>query len=140
MGRSPQRKFDISIEINELRSQITTLAGIAVIDDANAAGTTTTFSASKITTLLDALKADLLGGADAAFDTLKELQTAILSDESGITALLSAVDKRVRFDAVQALTAPEQEQARQNIGAISAASIGNPDTDFVAEFEAALIA
>lgn len=133
-------KTNLVSSINELRSQITTLAGIAVIDDANAAGTTTTFSASKITTLLDALKADLLGGADAAFDTLKELQTAILSDESGITALLSAVDKRVRFDAVQALTAPEQEQARQNIGAISAASIGNPDTDFVAEFEAALIA
>lgn len=133
-------KTNLVSSINELRSQISTLAGITIIDDANAAGTTTTFSASKITTLLDALKADLLGGADAAFDTLKELQTAILSDESGITALLTAVDKRVRFDAAQALTAPEQEQARQNIGAISAVAIGNPDTDFVAAFEAALIA
>lgn len=133
-------KTNLVSSINELRSQITTLAGIAVIDDANAAGTATTFSASKITTLLDALKADLLGGADAAFDTLKELQTAILSDESGITALLTAVDKRVRFDAAQALTAPEQVQARQNIGAISAVAIGDPDTDFVAAFEAALIA
>ena len=126
--------------INELRSQISVLAGITVIDDANSAATSTTFSASKITGLLDALKADLLGGADAAFDTLKELQTAILSDESGIAALLTAVDKRVRFDAAQSLTAPEQTQARQNIGAIAATAIGDPETDFVSVFDAALAA
>jgi len=116
------------------------LAGVTIIDDANAAGTATTFSASKITSLLDALKADLLGGADAAFDTLKELQTAILDDQTGIAALLAAVDKRVRFDAAQSLTALEQEQARQNIGAVSVLDIGNADTDFVAAFEAALAA
>ena len=133
-------KTNLVSSINELRSQILVLAGITVIDDANSAATVTTFSASKITTLLDALKADLLGGADAAFDTLKELQTAILSDESGIAALLAAVDKRVRFDAAQSLTAPEQTQARQNIGAIAAAVIGDPETDFVLVFEAALAA
>jgi capsid protein len=132
-------KTNLVSSINELRSQFATLAGLTVIDDTNAAGTATTFSASKITTLLDALKADLLGGADAAFDTLKELQTAILDDQTGIAALLGAVDKRVRFDAVQALTALEQDQARQNIGAVSALDIGNFDTDFVAAFEAALI-
>ena len=113
-------------------------SSVAVIDDANAASTATTFSASKITSLLDVLKADLLGGADAAFDTLKELQDAILNDQTGIAALLAAVDKRVRFDAAQALTAPEQEQARQNIGALAAVALGNPETDFVAIFETAL--
>lgn len=133
-------KTNLVSAINELRGQITTLAGIAIIDDANAAGTATTFSASKITTLLDALKADLLGGADAAFDTLKELQDALLNDQTGIAALLAAVDKRVRFDAAQALTAAEQQQARQNIGAVAALDIGNFDTDFVAAFEAALLA
>ena len=133
-------KTNLVSSINELRSQISVLAGITVIDDANSAATATTFSASKITGLLDALKADLLGGADAAFDTLKELQTAILSDESGIAALLTAVDKRVRFDAAQSLTAPEQTQARQNIGAIAASVIGDPETDFVLVFEAALAA
>lgn len=51
----------------------------------------------QLTTLLDALKADLLGGADAVFDTLKELQTAILDDQTGIAALLAAVDKRVAW-------------------------------------------
>ena len=133
-------KTNLVSSINELRSQISVLVGITVIDDANSAATSTTFSASKITGLLDALKADLLGGADAAFDTLKELQTAILSDQSGIAALLAAVDKRVRFDAAQALTAPEQTQARQNIGAIASAAIGDPETDFVSVFEAALAA
>ena len=58
----------------------------------------------------------------------------------GIAALLAAVDKRVRFDAAQSLTALEQEQARQNIGAVSVLDIGNADTDFVAAFEAALLA
>lgn len=133
-------KTSLVSAINELRSQIETVAGTVFINDSNSAGTTTTFSASKITTLLDALKADLLGGADAAFDTLKELQVAILADESGISALLSAVDKRVRFDAAQSLNSTEQAQARQNIGAIAASDIGDFETDFVAVFEAALIA
>ncbi len=133
-------KTNLVSSINELRSQIAAMSGATVIDDSNAAATGTTYSASKITSLLDALKADLLGGADAAFDTLKELQTAILDDQSGITALLVAIDKRVRFDAVQALTAPEQLQARQNIGAVALDDIGDSQTDFVAIFEAALVA
>jgi capsid protein len=133
-------KTSLVSAINELRTQIDAVAGTTVIDDANAAATSTTFSASKITSLLDALKADLLGGADAAFDTLKELQDAILNDQTGIAALLAAVDKRVRFDAAQALTAEEQEQARQNIGALAAVAVGDPETDFVAIFETALIA
>ncbi|APF85492.1 hypothetical protein HI806_01150 [Ralstonia solanacearum] len=131
-------KTSLVSAINELRAQFDKIASAALIDDANAAGTATTFSASKITGLLDALKADLLGGADAAFDTLKELQEAILKDQSGIAALLAAVDRRVRFDAAQALTADEQAQARQNIGAVAASAIGDPETDFVPVFEAAL--
>jgi capsid protein len=133
-------KINLVAAINELRAQIATLEGATVIDDANSASLSTTFSASKITGLLDALKADLLGGADAAFDTLKELQTAIQEDQSGIAALLAAVDARVRFDAAQVLTAAEQTQARDNIGAMSAAAVGDPETDFVAIFETALAA
>ncbi|MGD7428358.1 hypothetical protein ACQCP0_24985, partial [Ralstonia pseudosolanacearum] len=56
-------KTSLVSAINELRAQFDKIASAALIDDANAAGTTTTFSASKITGLLDALKADLLGGA-----------------------------------------------------------------------------
>lgn len=132
-------KTNLVSAINELRTQIESVAGVTLIDDVNAAATSTTFSASKITGLLDALKADLLGGADAAFDTLKELQDAILNDQTGIAALLAAVDARVRFDAAQSLTAEEQTQARQNIGALAADAVGDPETDFVAIFETALI-
>ena len=133
-------KINLVSAINELRAQIGALEGQSPIDDVNSASLSTTFSASKITGLLDALKADLLGGADAAFDTLKELQTAIQNDQSGIAALLAAVDARVRFDAAQALTAQEQTQARNNIGALSAAAVGDPETNFVAIFETALAA
>ena len=132
-------KTNLVSAINEVRAQIASTTGATLIDDAHASSTTTTFSASKITGLLDALKAELLGGADAAFDTLKALQDALQNDQSGIAALLAAVDRRVRFDAAQSLTAAEQEQARQNIGAPAAAAIGNPDTDFVAIFDNALI-
>lgn len=133
-------KINLVSAINELRLQIETVDGKTVIDDANSASISTTFSASKITGLLDALKADLLGGADAAFDTLKELQDAIQSDQTGIAALLAAVNARVRFDAAQALTAEEQTQARNNIGAMSATAVGDPETDFVAIFESSLAA
>lgn len=133
-------KINLVSAINELRLQIETVDGKTVIDDANSASISTTFSASKITGLLDAMKADLLGGADAAFDTLKELQDAIQSDQTGIAALLAAVNARVRFDAAQALTAEEQTQARNNIGAMSATAVGDPETDFVAIFESALAA
>lgn len=41
---------------------------------------------------------------------------------------------------MQSLTAEEQTQARQNIGAVSNVDVGDTDTDFVAQFEAALLA
>lgn len=58
---------------------------------------------NKIAQAIATLKAEILGGADGAFDTLKELQDAI---ESGGTAsaLADAVNKRVRFDEVMTLT------------------------------------
>ena len=69
-----------------------------------------------------------------------ELQQALQNDQTGIAALTAAIDKRVRFDAAQTLTAPEQLQARTNIGAVASTDIGDTSTDFVAIFEAQLIA
>ena len=68
-----------------------------------------------------------------------ELQQALQNDQTGIAALTAAIDKRVRFDAAQTLTVPEQTQARSNIGAVAAADIGDTNTDFVAIFNAALV-
>ena len=130
-------KSTLVAAINELKTAVTALA---LIDDQSPGSTTTTFSASKIVTLLDALRAQILGGADSAYDTLLELQQALQNDQTGIAALTAAIDKRVRFDAAQTLSNTEQTQARTNIGAVASTDIGNTETDFVAIFEAQLIA
>lgn len=139
-------KSSLVSAINEVKRLITAGNGGegggagGAIDDQGLTSTTTTFSASKINALLAALKENLLGGADAAFDTLKELQLAVQTDQTGLANLLSAIDMRVRWDSPQALTTQEQLQARLNIGAASSTDIGDVQTDFVAVFEAALIA
>ncbi len=128
-------KSNLVAAINELQAAV---AASSAIDDAQIS-TSTTYSSSKIVTLLDALKTEILGGADAAYDTLLEIQQLLQNGTSGLDALLTAVNNRVRFDAAQTLTAPEQAQARSNIGAVAASDIGNTDTDFVAVFEGALV-
>ena len=121
--------------INELKAAV---VSSAVIDDAHVAATTT-YSSNKIVSLLDALKTEILGGADAAYDTLVEIQQLLQNSTSGLDALLAAVNNRVRFDAAQSLTVAEQLQARSNIGAVAATDVGNTDTDFVAVFVGALV-
>ncbi len=111
----------------------------AVAFDELQVSSTYMYSSNKVVSVLDALKADILGGADPAYDTLLELQQALQNDQTGIAALTAAIDKRVRFDAAQTLTVPEKAQAIANIGAISAADIGDVSTDYVAIFEAALV-
>ena len=130
-------KSSLVAAINELEATITSAA---LIDDLDPGSTASTYSSSKIVTLLDDLRTNILGGADPAYDTLLELQQAIENDQTGIAAITAALDVRVRFDAPQALTAPEQAQALSNIGAIASSAIGDPETDFVVLFEAALIA
>ena len=128
-------KSNLVAAINELKAAV--VSSVA-IDDGQIT-TSTTYSSSKIVTLLDALKAEILGGADAAYDTLLEIQQLLQNGTSGLDALLAAVNNRVRFDAAQTLTAPEQAQARNNIGAGPASDVGNTDSDFVAVFEGALV-
>lgn len=128
-------KSNLVAAINELKAAV---VATSAIDDAQVS-TATTYSSTKIVALLDALKTEILGGADAAYDTLVEIQQLLQNGTSGLDALLAAVNNRVRFDAAQTLTAPEQAQARSNIGAVSASDVGDTDTDFVAVFEGALV-
>ena len=130
-------KSSLVAAINELKAAVLTATATA-IDDAQVA-TTTTYSSNKIVALLDALKADILGGADAAYDTLVEIQQLLQNGTTGLDAILSAVNLRVRFDAAQTLTVAEQLQARTNIGAVASTDVGNTDTDFVAIFDGALV-
>ncbi|MCM2479196.1 hypothetical protein [Serpentinimonas maccroryi] len=156
-------KTSLVAAINELRAAV---AAATAIDDGRVSATTT-YSSNQIVALLNALKTEILGGADAAYDTLLEIQQLLQSGTSGLDALLAAVNHRVRFDAVQTLELAQQQQARANIGAASAvqvdalqteftglagavtanvasvtalqASVGNTQTDFVAVFEGALV-
>lgn len=134
------------------------------------ASTSTTYSSSKIesvvTTAKQDVKNDLLGGAGAAYDTLKELADLIQTNKSAIDSLESIAAGHVRFDQAQSLSTEQKTQARTNIGAADAstvssqgstlatvqqtanqnktdlanlkAAVGETSTDFVAAFESAL--
>ena len=93
-------KTSLVAAINEVMAAV---ANAALIDDAQVAPTTAC-SSSKIVALLDALKTEILGGADPVYDTLLELQQALQADQSGIAALTAAIALRVRYDAAQTLT------------------------------------
>ena len=109
-------KSSLVAAINGLKAAVLSATAI----DDNQIATSTTYSSNKIVSLLDALKADILGGADAAYDTLVEIQQLLQNGTTGLDALLAAVNLRVRYDAAQTLTVAEQLQARSNIGAVAA--------------------
>lgn len=94
------------------------------IDDAQASATKTYSSQkvdSQITAAKKAVKDDLLGGAGEAYDTLKELADALVTNKDAITALQQIAQGHVQFDKAQSLTDKQKKQARANIGALSAA-------------------
>lgn len=125
-------KGNLVAALNEVRAVAVAAGGGAINDAATATGTT--WSSQKVNDHVAAQVTAILGGASAAYDTLVEIQSALQADDTDITALLTAVGNRVRFDAVQTLTGPQQLQARANIAAASAADLGDPVTDFVATF------
>lgn len=153
---------DISTINSALTALQTKLNGI--IDDTSAS-TTKVYSSSKVESKITAakqeVKNDLLGGAGAAYDTLKELADLIETNKTAIEALQTIAAGHVKYDAAQVLTNEQKAQARTNIGAVAASeinftevnnkiaantkeisglktSLGNLSTDFVAAFEAEL--
>lgn len=88
---------------------------------------------------VDAKIADLVNGSPGAFDTLKELADALGGDPNFATTISTALGNRLRVDAAQTLTEPQKSQGRSNLDVYSKAEIGNPETDLVSVFEAALV-
>lgn len=128
--------------LKALDTQLKTVAdsggggGGAPIDDTAGAGDTDKVwsadkSTSAIATAKQAVKDEILGGAGAAYDTLKELQDLLVDADTELLALTTAVANRVRFDAAQTLDATQKTQACTNIG------IGDPETDLVAAYNTA---
>ena len=139
---STSAKSTIVAAINELQSEINALASTpSVINDA-ATGSASTWSSTKISTEINAeivaALNDLVDGAPGAIDTLNELAAAIGDDANFATTVTTALGKRLRFDAAQTLTGPEQTQAQTNLNVYSKTELGSPTTDFVATFNAGL--
>lgn len=107
--------------ITNLQSEV---AKKVEIDDAQASATKTYSSQkvdSQITAAKQSVKNDLLGGAGEAYDTLKELADALVTNKDAITALQQIAQGHVQFDKAQALNDDQKKQAHANIGALSAA-------------------
>lgn len=84
------------------------------------------------------LKTEILGaGVPAALDTLDELAAALGDDANFAASITTALGNRVRVDAAQAFTGPQQTQGCSNIGAQESASIGNSDADLAALYTTA---
>lgn len=81
----------------------------------------------------------IIDGAPAAYDTLKEISDYISGNDTAVGGITSALANRVRVDAAQSFTEPEKVQARTNIDVYSKTEIGNPETNLVSVFEAALV-
>ena len=136
-------KASLVAAVNELKTAVDAASGsgVSINDGAGDGATGVTWSADKIFDAIEAAKTavknDLTAGAAAALDTLSELAAALNNDPAFAATIAAEIANRVRFDAAQTLTAPQQAQARANIGAQSAAAIGDPDRDLVADYTAA---
>lgn len=143
-------KANLVAAINELKTAVTTLqAGSSTINDAAGNGdVNVTWSADKIhdeiVARVQAAKNDLLGGAGASLDTLKELADALNNDASYAANIAAMLTKRLAVDAVQTFTNAEKIQARVNIGAAAdtelqqlKTDLGNVDADLVALYNTA---
>lgn len=131
---STTAKGNLVAAINELKAALGS-AGAAINDAATNGATTVTWSADKIFDTIEAaklaVKSDLTNGAAAALDTLSELAAALGNDPSFAATMATALTNRVRYDAVQTLTAPQQLQACSNIG------VGNPERNFATDYATA---
>lgn len=112
--------------INEVRASIGSSG--AAIDDVTASSITV-YSSTKTNAQVAAAVAALVGSSPATLDTFQELAAALGNDPNAITSITTALGYRVRFDAAQALSGPQMQQARDNIGAgISNLAIGTTGT------------
>ena len=137
-------KTSLVVAINEWLTLVSG-SGAVIDDNAGDGSTAVTWSANKIFDSIEAAKTavknDLVGGAGAALDTLNELAAALGNDPSFAATIATEIANRVRFDAAQTLTSPQQAQARANIGAASAADVsglltglGTYDRDYAADY------
>lgn len=100
-----------------------------------------TWSSSKISSVIDSAVAALVSGAPSALDTLEELANALGDDPNFATTVAVALGNRVRVDAAQSFTSLEQALGRLNIAAAAADDlstlslfVGSANTNFANEY------
>lgn len=131
-------KTNLVAALNELKGLIDGITVGAAIND-SASSTTTTYSSDKINDLVTTAIAGVINSAPTALDTLDELAAALGDDSNFAATVTNSLANRVRVDAAQGLTAPQQLQARDNINVYSKTEIGDPTTDFVTTFNTGLV-
>ena len=133
---STTAKGNLVAAINELYAMASS-AGATIDDNAGAGATAVAWSADKIVSEIaiarQGAKDDLINGAGAALDTLKELADALNNDPNFAATIASDLANRVRYDDIQTLSAAQKLQACTNIG------VGNPERDFVSDYTAAKV-
>jgi hypothetical protein len=88
----------------------------------------------------DTAISNLINGSPSALNTLKELSDALGADANFSATIATALGNRVRVDEAQSFSSGQKTQARDNIGAASAADVGDvAAANFVTTFEAALV-
>lgn len=127
-------KSNLVNALNELKGAIASASGINDGTTSTGSSWSSQHTQDQITAAITAL----INGAPTALDTLKEISDQLATDEGAASALTTAVGNRLRFDAAQTLTAPQQAQGQSNLSVYSQAQIGDPTTDFVATFVAGL--
>ena len=125
--------------VNEIKASldVTSQALAALVNDASS-DAAHVWSASKTNSAINAAITSLLGGADAAYTTLKQIETFLQSEGAQISTLLTNLGLCIRVDTAQTFTAAQQLQARANLDVYGKADIGDPNTNLVAIFETAL--
>lgn len=109
--------------VNALNELKTTIDNKTSINDSQNT-TVNTWSATKISNEITQAITNLINGADASSDTLKELADKITALAQADNGLVSAIQ-------AQPFTAAQKLQARSNIDVYSKAEIGDIDTNFV---------
>ena len=133
---STTAKGNLVAAINELYTMAASV-GVTIDDGAGAGATAVAWSADKIVSEIaiarQGAKDDVINGAGAALNTLKELADALNNDPNFAATIATDLANRVRYDAFQSLNTTQKLQACTNLG------IGDPEANFAAAYATAKV-
>lgn len=123
---------DLTEAVNEVKVTADAAAGGGVAINDGVTNGTNAWSSSKIDTEISTAVSGLIDSAPGVLDTLDELAAALGDDANFATTMSTALGLRLRVDASQGLTGPQQAQGVANLG-LAASGV-----DFAAAFTTAI--